>query len=114
MEQKPDRPSKMVHNQWTPWGWAQTSTDYGRGLTFYSTVSHGGFKVSAKLLERIPEYMQTADRYADGTKGWFEEDAAWSLVAVCLPEFFTVEERKLAFQTANSYYRNAIDRYINR
>jgi hypothetical protein len=56
------------------------------------------------LLKRIPEYLQTADAYAPGTSGWFEEDCASAIVIVCLPEFFPMEWRMDAVCTMQSTY----------
>lgn len=94
--------------RYTPWGNADSATHYGNGLVFYGTPSHGGFKVGAGLLKRIPEFMQRADRYTDGTKGWYEEDCGWSIVAVCLPEFFTADELEDATRIAERYYPDAM------
>lgn len=88
----------------TPWGTAQSARHYAKGLIMYSTASHGGFKVSGKLLERIPEYLRTADKYASGEAGWFEEDCASAIVIVCLPEFFSMEWRESAISTMQHFY----------
>lgn len=88
----------------TPWGTAQTATYHAKGLIQYSTAGHGGFHVSNALLKRIPDYLQTADAYAPGTAGWFEEDCAWAIVAICLPEFFSLEHRYDAVRTMQSTY----------
>jgi len=62
----------------TPWGAAQTADRYQKGITFYTTSSHGGFKVCATLNVQIPEYMRDAG-------GWYEEDCDWSVVATIFP-----------------------------
>lgn len=89
------------HCPLTPWGNADSKTEYGLGVNFYSTPSHGGFRVSGKALQRIPEkYRQT--KYAP--YGWFEEDCDWSIVAYFLPEFFDVQERDAALETLSRYH----------
>lgn len=88
----------------TPWGKADSSTKFAKGIVFYSTPSHGGFHLSASRLKQVPEFLQTADKYADGTKGWFEEDCAAAIVTVCFPEFFTREQRLAAIAQMQSCY----------
>ena len=68
----------------TPWGTAQTSEKACRGINFYSTASHGGYKVSDKLNLEIPEVFRRAD-------GWYEEDCDWSIVWVFLSAHFDKE-----------------------
>ena len=69
-------PAELPHTDYnvstsTPWGVAQSATHFGAGIIQYSTASHGGFHVSAGLLPRIPDYLQTADKYAPGTAVWY-------------------------------------------
>lgn len=89
---------------YTPWGTAQAATYYAKGIVFYSTASHGGFHVSNGMLKRIPEYLQKADKYADGTAGWFEEDCASAIVIICFSELFPVKWRENAVSTMQSTY----------
>lgn len=95
----------------TPWGPAQSATHVTRGIVRYSTAGHGGFHVSAGLLKQMPEYMQKADKYADGTAGWFEEDCAWSLVVLTFPQFFTLQARMDALDTVRSIYPQVYTEY---
>lgn len=88
----------------TPWGPAQSATYWGAGLIQYETAGHGGFYVSGSLLQRIPDYMQAADRYADGRRGWYEKDCASAIVVVCLPEFFPRRWRENAVLTVQRFY----------
>lgn len=95
----------------TPWGPAQTASYFAKGLIQYSTAGHGGFHVSNGLLKRIPEYLQTADAYASGRAGWFEEDCASAIVIVCLPEFFPMAWRYNAMDTMRSTYPEQWERF---
>jgi hypothetical protein len=97
----------------TPWGVAQTAKHFGRGIVQYSTAGHGGFHVSAGLLKQMPEYLQTADLYASGADGWFEEDCAWAIVAVCFPERFPQQARLDAVRTMQSTYPEQWERFVN-
>lgn len=68
----------------TPWGPAQYSRHIAPGIVFYDTASHGGIHVSETLLAEMPEYLRLEG-------GWYEEDSAWSLVAICFPNAFKAE-----------------------
>jgi hypothetical protein len=65
----------------TPWGTAQDSEKICRGINFYSTASHGGYKISDKLNKEIPEVFRNND-------GWYEEDCEWSIPRVFLSEYW--------------------------
>ncbi len=70
----------------TPWGPAHTATDYGQGVTFYTTAQHGGFHLSEEALARMAKPLDSLGTFAG--PGWYEEDADWSLVAVSFPDLF--------------------------
>ena len=108
---EPDEPktSYNVRTQ-TPWGLADSATYYGTGIVQYTTPSHGGFHVSAGLLASIPEYLQTADAYADGTRGWYKEDCAWSIVVLCFPERFSGSVRQDAVVIMRKVYPKQFER----
>jgi len=91
----------------TPWGAAQSAKNYGTGIVQYSTASHGGFHVSRRLLLQMAEDMR-GDAYAP--LGWFEEDCAWSLVALAFPERFPLQARWDALDTARRYYPRQYER----
>jgi hypothetical protein len=85
----------------TPWGQSDGSKEYGSGIVFYSTSSHGGFHVTATLLAKMPDYMR--DSFS-GEGEWFEEDCAWSMVTTCFPERFSESEQKAAKETLRSTF----------
>jgi hypothetical protein len=103
VEPATERRRNYVHTS-TPWGTADCATYYGSGIVFYSTPGHGGFHVSAGLLKSMPEYLRTADKFADGTRGWFEEDCGWAIVAICFPDRFSMQNRIDAVRTMQSTY----------
>jgi hypothetical protein len=84
----------------TPWGRADCATRFTRGITFYSTPGHGGFKVSKKLNKRIPFDFQTASFAGLGVNGWYEEDEDAAIVIVFFADFreglFSAEQVKAA------------------
>lgn len=95
----------------TPWGTAQSARQFGVGIVQYSTASHGGFHVSDGLLRKMDEDMR-GDAYAPC--GWFEEDCAWSLVALSFPERFSLQARLAALDTARHYYPQQFERLCHR
>ncbi len=62
----------------TPWGKADYANQYTRGIIFYGTPSHGGFKVSNGMNAKMPDVLRNED-------GWYEEDCEWAKVAFFLP-----------------------------
>jgi hypothetical protein len=66
----------------TPWGKAQAVTPTPHPeIYFVSTAGHGGVKVTGKALQDL--------RRRNAAKScWFEEDCAWSVVALAFPEAF--------------------------
>src|SRR3990172_9045469 len=85
----------------TPWGMADSREIYSPDVSFYSTPSHGGFRVSGKSLNRIPAKFQST-RYVP--RGWYEEDCDWAIVAFFLPELFTSEEIDHADNTLDNWH----------
>ncbi|GAC1045331.1 DUF7007 domain-containing protein [Rhizobium sp. No.120] len=77
----------------TPWGASQGATVYADGIVSHTTAGHGGFKLSAARNAAVHPLLR-----ADG--GWYEEDAAWAIVALTFPDLFTRYERKCADKTA--------------
>jgi len=69
----------------TPWGASQNKEVITKGIIFYSTSSHGGFKVSPVMNARIHPAWRNRD-------GWYEEDMEWAIVALSFPEFFADKE----------------------
>lgn len=89
----------------TPWGKADNSEILERGLVFYSTPSHGGYRVSLKAAKRIPlPYRAKALCYGGGL--WFEEDCAWALIAESFRPHFD-DRLDLAVKTLKDYYPHA-------
>ncbi len=85
------RQTMRVHCS-TPWGPSQGATIYAEGVASHSTAGHGGFKLSADRNRKVHPLLR-----ADG--GWYEEDAAWAIVAITYPDLFTGYERRRAERT---------------
>lgn len=82
----------------TPWGLSQWRTDYGPGVSFYTTASHGGFHLDAERLRELTAKLGTVKTFC-GQPAWFEEDCDWAYVALAFPELFTAEDHKRATAT---------------
>lgn len=80
----------------TPWGKSQDKTKITRGINFYSCAGHGGYKVSKKLNESMPEALRNDD-------GWYEEDCEWSCVVVAFPQHFDEYKYKAAIATMKQW-----------
>jgi len=91
----------------TPWGVADHATDYGSGIVFYGTPSHGGFKVPAEMQRGMPEVLRLPG-------GWYEEDGEWARVALAFPDRFTAWERQLAEETVRNHSPEAWEAFYGR
>lgn len=85
----------------TPWGAAQSSHRYARGIVCYSTAGHGGFHVSPTVNQKIHPALRIKN-------GWYEEDCEWAFVALSFPHLFSPEEMEHAHSTGKNYFP---DRY---
>ncbi|MCD4662800.1 hypothetical protein [Agrobacterium sp.] len=85
----------------TPWGASQGATIYADGIVSHTTAGHGGFKLSAARNVAVHHPMLRADG------GWYEEDAAWAIVALTFPDLFTRYERKCADKTVRDTWPDA-------
>ena len=72
----------------TPWGQSDYQQEHGVGITFYGTPSHGGFKLSAKLNNQIPQYFRDATWGNLGAAGWYEEDCDAAIDIVLFADRF--------------------------
>lgn len=95
----------------TPWGTADGIEEIAPGIVFYSTPSHGGYKVSADLNKRIPEiFRRSAMIYAPS--GWYEEDCAYAMVHAFLPEYFSDKEVAAAWNTLKRWYPKECEMHL--
>ena len=65
----------------TPWGKSDHKKEYVKGITFYGTPGHGGFKVSKHVLAVMPKAYVNED-------GWYEEDCEALKVYMAFPHLF--------------------------
>ncbi|MEH6953017.1 hypothetical protein V4R08_17495 (plasmid) [Nitrobacter sp. NHB1] len=84
----------------TPWGASQGVTVYAEGVTAHSTAGHGGFKLSAERNRNVHPMLRSPG-------GWYEEDAAWAIVAITFPHLFTAFERRCAERTIKDSWPDA-------
>lgn len=84
----------------TPWGPSQGATVYAEGVTAHSTAGHGGFHLSAERNRKVNSMLRSPG-------GWYEEDEAWAIVVLTLPDLFTTYERRHAEKTVKDSYPDA-------
>lgn len=88
----------------TPWGLADSCKAVAPGIAFFSTPSHGGYRLSpernAAVLAKLPGFQTFC-----GVPGWYEEDCDWAAVALTFPEYFPAEAVKVAAAMANYLQR---------
>lgn len=65
-----------VAGGYSPWGALRTVRPLGPDAVVATTASHGGVRVSAAGLARIPEPLRQT---ACSAGGWFEEDCDWAI-----------------------------------
>lgn len=71
----------------TPWGKSQSSDKVAPGIVWYTTASHGGFHLSKKRIEQMPEPYRSFKPFAG--EGWYEEDCDWAIVCLCFTKEWT-------------------------
>ena len=81
----------------TPWGTADTAMTFCRGITFYTTPGHGGFKVSKGMLKQMHPILVQDD-------GWYEEDCEASKVAVAFPQHFCTTAVEQSIASMKNWY----------
>lgn len=81
----------------TPWGTADHSEKIALGVMRYDTPTHGGYHLSAKMNAQVHSAWRKA-------KGWYEEDAAWSIVAMTFPQLFDANNLATAKMIAKNDY----------
>lgn len=89
----------------SPWGPVQSEERIAPGITFVSTASHGGFKVSDELNKKIPASMRQDD-------GWYEEDVEWAIIPVIYPEVFDDDTRQRAIATIRNWHPKIYERFF--
>jgi hypothetical protein len=91
----------------TPWGSSQLATIHAEGVIAYTTVGHGGFRLSSDRNLKVDPYLRI-----DG--GWYEEDAEWAIVALTFPDLFTSYELRCAEQTIRDNWPNEWEIVVGR
>lgn len=89
---------------WTPWGPSQGSDKIAPGITFYSTASHGGIKLSEGRQQQMPEALRLE-------KPWYEEDCEVARVVLAFPDHFSDKQLEAAQSTLKDYYPQAYEQF---
>jgi len=93
----------------TPWGMSQDSDKIADGIVFYSTASHGGYKLSpARMTEFIIQFPDFRT-FAGGS--WFEEDCDAAMVPVAFPDCFPTDQVSMARDCVRSMGRHGYERF---
>lgn len=92
----------------TPWDEAQQVEEIAPGIVWCSTASHGGYWLSDKRCQEMPEPYRSAPRWAG--KNWFEEDCDWCLVYLAFPEVFQKHDKRFIENTDAA--KRTFDQYI--
>jgi hypothetical protein len=93
----------------SPWGPSQQVTAIADGIVWISTASHGGARINAKRAQAMPDFLfALGERRGEFT--FFEEDCAWSAVAMAYPAEFvrwSSGSADAAEQTLRNWYPDA-------
>lgn len=93
----------------TPWGKADSVTKVAPGIAFVSTPRHGGYRVSKMLAENeIPKIQRDKAAIFQSGYYWFEEDCAWSIVALNFPQYFERAGNDLIIRTVNRWFPSLV------
>lgn len=74
---------KVINKGNSPWGQIDQVIKYSRGFSFVSTPSHGGFRITKKVLAEYCLDHEDVSKHAGIEQGnyvFFEEDCAWCLL----------------------------------
>jgi hypothetical protein len=106
MQPKVTDMSVMTHHkkETSPWGKVDGWSPFGDlGLYHHSTPGHGGIYVPPEMKRQMPKPY----RDANGSGNWFEEDCAWSLVALSFPSGLDEKDLESARRSAKDWYPHA-------
>jgi len=82
----------------TPWGQGQSAETKADGIVFYSTASHGGYRLSPEREAARQKRFPLFTTYAGGE--WYEEDQDCAVVVLTFPELYADDELRAAVRTA--------------
>lgn len=88
----------------SPWGTVQSEEKYGRGITFVSTPSHGGFMISKGVARARLSDAARANGWPYGGYLCFEEDCAACIVMFEIPETQGNAKQEDIFNCLSSFY----------
>ena len=75
----------------SPWGPIESTETIADGITFISTASHGGIRLSQWRHEIVLRAIPAWETFAGGR--WYEEDCDWAVVALIFPEKFPTKTK---------------------
>jgi len=87
----------------TPWGKTETAEVHTDGIVFYSTASHGGFKLDCERNALVHSAWRNRG-------GWYEEDCEAAKVIVTFPSLFAEKAIEAAHRTLKNWFPDAYER----
>lgn len=98
----------------TPWGKPQFTTKVAPGIWWHTCAGHGGFEVSPKRFEEMPDFLRKcAFTYTrEKFPRFFEEDAAFCAVPLAFYTAFTAEQVATAFRTLRMLHKDKVEAYL--
>jgi hypothetical protein len=88
----------------TPCGPADYVKPIARGVAEVGTASHGGMRVSRALAQKRFDARVLALAIEGKRHFWFEEDCAYALVVLTMPELFNEHQIFFAKNAVKNYY----------
>lgn len=84
-----------------PWGDIQETQRIADGIYYITTASHGGYLVSGKRWDEMPEHFRKCSLTDDN---WFEHDMSWCGVVLAYPDCFPPALYHIAKQLYREVY----------
>lgn len=75
----------------SPWGPIESTETIADGITFISTASHGGIRLSQWRHKIVLRAIPAWETFAGGR--WYEEDCDWAVLALIFPEKFPTKTK---------------------
>jgi len=81
---------------YTPWGFSDSKETLAKGITSYSTPSHGGIRLSPERIEQVPQSCIDANFLKSGE--WWEEDCDWCVPYIIFADDIRAHGRAYKFE----------------
>jgi hypothetical protein len=92
----------------TPWGTPDRVEQVAEGIVFVSTMSHGGFYLSADRNAKVSLAWRRGSFNGRAMDGWYEEDSDYALVVLSFPELFDERQKGEAKRTFDYSHKDKL------